>query len=75
MGKMKENFSTLYYASQEDFFADIEAGKNQPTYVGLIEIVRVLKLISQGRKTKKQLASEHKESQLCLGSDQWAGVS
>jgi hypothetical protein len=58
MGKMKESYSNLYYSSQEDFFADLEAGENQPTYVGLLEIVRVLKLISANAKKKKAQKEE-----------------
>lgn len=46
MGKFKEIFSTFYYNSQESFFAALELGENEPTYVDLLEIVRVLKLIN-----------------------------
>ena len=77
MGKMKESFSPLYYSSQDEFFADVETGTNQPSYVGLIEIVRVLKLISQGRKKAKEVMRQ-KDFQLSFGASElnrWAGVS
>lgn len=50
MGKFKESFSTLYYNSQEDFFTAVETGENEPSYIGLLEIVRVLKLINGNKK-------------------------
>lgn len=71
MGKFKESFANIYYNSQEDFFSAVEAGENEPTYVGLLEIVRVLKLVN-GRKKKSGASSSgpdsytHKDTQLCL---------
>lgn len=81
MGKIKESFSTLYYSSSEDFFSDIETGTNQPTYVGLLDIVRVLKLIKTRVQAQKRLfdqevsmevshttSSELEDLQLCFES-------
>ncbi len=71
MGKFKESYSPLYYASKEEFFTDIESGNDQPQYVGLLEIVRVLKLISRGRKQAKQETRQpqpESDGQLCFGA-------
>ena len=74
MGKIKETYSSLYYQSKEDFLNEIEAG-SQPNYVGLIEIVRLLKLLSQEKKkwvTEKSEAHEssdtYSDQQLCFAA-------
>lgn len=61
MGKFKESFSNLYYNSKEDFFTAVESGENEPTYVGLLEIVRVLKLINR-RNKKRDESHSHSNS-------------
>lgn len=69
MGKFKESFSSLYYNSKNDFFSAIENGNTEPTYVGLLEIVKVLKLISQNRKRPEvptPIQPRRTENQLCF---------
>ena len=81
MGKFKESFSSIYYNSKDDFFAAVESGDNEPTYVGLLEIVRVLKLISQNRKKTEgptPIQPRRHESQLCFSDKEFqqaAGAS
>jgi hypothetical protein len=67
MGKFKESFSSIYYNSKDDFFAAIESGDNEPTYVGLLEIVRVLKLMNRNKKNPEvatPIQPRRSESQL-----------
>ncbi len=79
MGKFKESFSSVYYNSNEDFFSAIECGDNEPTYIGLLEIVRVLKLISQkNRKMETEIPTpiqpRNIENQLCFAESTFQQV-
>jgi hypothetical protein len=58
MGKVKENYSAIYYPTKEAFLDDVETGNSQPAFVGLLEIVRVLRLINSNKKTKIQKLEE-----------------
>lgn len=83
MGKFKESFSSVYYNSKDDFFTAVKNGSSQPTYVGLLEIVRVLKLISRDRKKSKAemptpIQPRRFDSQLCFDGEDFqpaAGAS
>lgn len=77
MGKFKESFSSLYYNSQDDFFTAVESGDSEPTYVGLLEIVRVLKVISGGKKKIEiptPIQPRRSDHQLCF-SESAVGAS
>jgi len=77
MGKFKESFSSVYYNSKDDFFTAVEKGENEPTYVGLLEIVRVLRLISQNRKKPEvptPIQPRRPDSQLCFIDEDFQSV-
>ena len=69
MGKVKETYSSAYYQSNEEFLDDIEAG-TQPTYVGLLEIVRFLKLLNRDKKISvaKDEVLHGSDQQLCFAA-------
>jgi len=77
MGKFKESFSNLYYNSKDDFFTAVQSGESETTYVGLLEIVRVLKLINGGKR-KPEIATpiqpRRTESQLCFSEPDFKSV-
>ena len=69
MGKVKETYSSAYYRSNEEFLEDIEAGA-QPSYVGLLEIVRFLKLLNRDKKSSvvKVEGRHEPDQQLCFAA-------
>lgn len=78
MGKLKETYSSAYYGSKEEFLNDVEAGAIQsnghPQYVGLLEIVRFLKLLNKDKtkaiqqKSKNDKSERFSEQQLCFAA-------
>lgn len=68
----------MYYNSKDDFFAAVESGDNEPTYIGLLEIVRVLKLISQNRKKTEvptPIQPRRAENQLSFADEDYLRVA